>query len=156
MSCGNGYGGELAQNSCDLRFSYLICPHLRSLVTFDRMMSCSTGRSAVTREEELVFFFGFTAGRASDMSGRFDVEFPAECDDEYWEHPDPALRFKQPPGKPSTIAFSIAIHRLMGLYGIILRVVVRLRCFPMIRMLIASQFSILFTFKISCRRYKKD
>ena len=82
------------------------------------------------------FFLGFKAGRAFDMSDRFDVELPTECDDEYWEHPDPALRFKQPPGKPSIIAFSLALHRLMGLYGIILRVVVRLRCLPRIRMLI--------------------
>ncbi|KAJ2935650.1 hypothetical protein H1R20_g1444, partial [Candolleomyces eurysporus] len=26
-----------------------------------------------------------------------DVEMPVECDDEYWEHPDPELAFKQPP-----------------------------------------------------------
>jgi hypothetical protein len=94
-------------------------------------MSCYTGRSAVTQEEELVFFsLGFKAGRASDMSDSFDVDFLVECDDEYWEHPDPTLRFKQPPGKPSIVAFAIALHRLMGLYGIILRVVVRLRCLP--------------------------
>ena len=121
-------------------------------MTFDRMMSCSTGRSAVTREEELVFFFGFTAGRASDMSDRFDVEFPAECDDEYWEHPDPALRFKQPPGKPSAISFNVAIHRLMGLYGIILRVVVRSCCFSRIRMLIP----LLNLVPSSCSKYRTD
>jgi hypothetical protein len=95
-------------------------------VSLDRMMSCSTGRCAVTREEELVFFLGFKAGRVSDMSDSFDLEFPAECDDEYWEHPDPALRFKQPPGKLSNISFCVLLHRLMGLYGFILRVVVRL------------------------------
>ncbi|TFK66545.1 hypothetical protein BDN72DRAFT_823317 [Pluteus cervinus] len=34
-----------------------------------------------------------------------DVEFPTECDDEYWDHVDPKQRFKQPAGKPSTMAF---------------------------------------------------
>ena len=29
-----------------------------------------------------------------------------EVDDEYWTNPDPALAFKQPPGKPSKIAFA--------------------------------------------------
>jgi hypothetical protein len=90
------------------------------------------------------------------MRDSFDLEFPAECDDEYWEHPDPALRFKQPPEKPSTMAFCIALYRLMGLYGIVLRVVVRLRCLSRIKMSIPPQFSTLFVFKISYRHYKRD
>jgi hypothetical protein len=90
------------------------------------------------------------------MSDSFDVEFPTECDDEYWEHPDPALRFKQPPGKLSTVGYCIPLHRLMGLYGFVLRVVVRLCCFPRIRMSILSHFSTLFMFKISYRRCKRD
>ena len=59
-----------------------------------------------------------------DISSRFDLEFPAECDDEYWEHPDPSKRFKQPPRIPSTVTFSILIERLMSLYEIVLRAVV--------------------------------
>ncbi|KAI9439638.1 fungal-specific transcription factor domain-containing protein, partial [Lactarius indigo] len=34
-----------------------------------------------------------------------DVDLPIECDDEYWEHSDPALAFKQPPGKPSKVSY---------------------------------------------------
>ncbi|KAJ7595717.1 fungal-specific transcription factor domain-containing protein [Mycena floridula] len=31
----------------------------------------------------------------------YDQDLPADCDDEYWEHPDPARAFKQPAGTPS-------------------------------------------------------
>ncbi|KAI0052327.1 hypothetical protein FA95DRAFT_1553663 [Auriscalpium vulgare] len=35
----------------------------------------------------------------------YDVELPADCDDEYWENEDPTLAFKQPAGKPSQTSF---------------------------------------------------
>ncbi|KAF8879184.1 fungal-specific transcription factor domain-containing protein [Mucidula mucida] len=35
----------------------------------------------------------------------FDVDFPIECDDVYWDHPDPAQNFTQPPGQPSVISY---------------------------------------------------
>ena len=59
------------------------------------------------------------------MPLRFDLEFPVECDDEYWEHSDPSKRFKQPPGIPSRVTFYILVERLMGLIDIVLRAVVR-------------------------------
>ena len=38
----------------------------------------------------------------------FDIEMPIECDDEYWDHPDPEQRWRQPPGKPSLVtAFNL-------------------------------------------------
>lgn len=44
----------------------------------------------------------------SDLSPSFDIEMPIECDDEYWEDPDPDQRWRQPPGKPSLItAFNL-------------------------------------------------
>ncbi|KAF7315862.1 Zn(2)-C6 fungal-type domain-containing protein [Mycena indigotica] len=46
-----------------------------------------------------------------------DVEYPIECDDEYWEHPDPELRFKQPEGKPSIMAYltsTLKLHRILA------------------------------------------
>lgn len=42
----------------------------------------------------------------------FDVDFPLECDDEYWTNVDPELGFKQPPGKPSTVAMFNCVLRL--------------------------------------------
>ncbi|KAJ7071926.1 fungal-specific transcription factor domain-containing protein [Mycena amicta] len=41
-----------------------------------------------------------------------DIDLPADCDDEYWEHPDPELRFKQPEGKPSKNAYLISHLKL--------------------------------------------
>jgi hypothetical protein len=54
-----------------------------------------------------------------------DVELPADCDDEYWEHPDAAQTFKQPQGKPSTIACFIAYIKLQKIMIFALRTIVR-------------------------------
>jgi hypothetical protein len=42
-------------------------------------------------------------GRALDP-GDFDQAYPAECDDECWDHPDPEQAFVQPAGKPSIMS----------------------------------------------------
>ncbi|TFK97614.1 hypothetical protein BDV98DRAFT_483158, partial [Pterulicium gracile] len=36
-----------------------------------------------------------------------DVGLPTECDDEFWEHPNPEKRWKQPEGVPPKISFFI-------------------------------------------------
>ncbi|KAF9467428.1 fungal-specific transcription factor domain-containing protein [Collybia nuda] len=51
----------------------------------------------------------------------FDIEFPIECDDEYWNHPDPSLNFQQPPGKPSSMSFFICYLRLMDILAYAMR-----------------------------------
>lgn len=33
----------------------------------------------------------------------YDLDFPSEVDDEYWETEDPSLTFQQPPDKPSRV-----------------------------------------------------
>ncbi|EEB97207.1 hypothetical protein MPER_03521, partial [Moniliophthora perniciosa FA553] len=48
---------------------------------------------------------------------------PAECDDEYWEHPDPEMAFKQPSGRPSYVAAFISYLKLMRLLAIALRTI---------------------------------
>ncbi|TFK66525.1 hypothetical protein BDN72DRAFT_844202 [Pluteus cervinus] len=53
----------------------------------DRTASAFTGRPLCLQAEDI------------------DVEFPTECDDEYWDHIDPEQQFQQPVGKPSTMAF---------------------------------------------------
>ena len=54
----------------------------------------------------------------------FDVDYPLEVDDEYWEHPDPKQMFKQPPGKPSLItAFNLFV-KLNHLLAFTLRTIV--------------------------------
>ncbi|KAF9223948.1 hypothetical protein BS17DRAFT_705117 [Gyrodon lividus] len=42
----------------------------------------------------------------------FDLDLPVECDDEYWEHPDPEQAFKQPSDKPSTMSFFMSFLKL--------------------------------------------
>lgn len=59
----------------------------------------------------------------------FDLDLPLECDDEYWDDPDPELRFKQPEGKPSLItAFALTI-RFNQILAVSMRTIVRHRSF---------------------------
>lgn len=76
------------------------------LVAFDRITSTSLGRSPCTRDEEYVitllsFRLFWPCSHAYFLS--FDVDLPLEVDDEYWEHPDINLAFRQPTGKPSLV-----------------------------------------------------
>ncbi|KAJ6508087.1 fungal-specific transcription factor domain-containing protein [Mycena vulgaris] len=50
-------------------------------------------------------------------SDDYDLDYPVECDDEYWETPDPDLAFKQPPGKPSILSFTVAYLKLLEIIG---------------------------------------
>lgn len=58
------------------------------------------------------------------QSSSFDLDFPIECDDEYWEHPDPAKRFRQPPNKPSYVTGFVTLLKLNQVLTIILRTIV--------------------------------
>ncbi|KAH9478722.1 putative transcriptional regulatory protein [Psilocybe cubensis] len=51
----------------------------------------------------------------------FDVEYPVECDDEYWETDDPALAFQQPAGKPCSITGFVCLIKLCEILGFVLR-----------------------------------
>jgi hypothetical protein len=55
----------------------------------------------------------------------FDLDFPIDCDDEYWESPDPGHCFKQPEGKPSLIAFFNCYLSLMDILAYAMRAIVR-------------------------------
>ncbi|KAJ7110294.1 hypothetical protein C8R43DRAFT_1042538 [Mycena crocata] len=46
-----------------------------------------------------------------------ELDFPALCDDEYFEDPDPARAFRQPEGRPSLAAYNLAYIRLMNIYS---------------------------------------
>ncbi|KZT29634.1 hypothetical protein NEOLEDRAFT_1055289 [Neolentinus lepideus HHB14362 ss-1] len=56
------------------------------LVTLDRVYSSALGRPCAIQEED------------------FDLDMPMECDDEYWDHPDPEKAFKQPSNRPSKLS----------------------------------------------------
>ncbi len=53
---------------------------------------------------------------------RFDIDYPIECDDEYWEND----AFAQPKDTPSSISFFVQLMKLMQILSYILRVTVSL------------------------------
>ncbi|KIJ14786.1 hypothetical protein PAXINDRAFT_78504 [Paxillus involutus ATCC 200175] len=75
------------------------------LVTWDRQMSSTLGRPCAIQDED------------------FDLDLPVECDDEYWEDPNPEQAFKQPPDKPSTMSFFISFLKLNHILAFALRTI---------------------------------
>uniref|UniRef100_A0A0W0EWG7 Xylanolytic transcriptional activator regulatory domain-containing protein n=1 Tax=Moniliophthora roreri TaxID=221103 RepID=A0A0W0EWG7_MONRR len=75
------------------------------LVCMDRAISAGLGRSCAIQDED------------------FDLDMPVECDDEYWEHPNPEMAFKQPPGKPSYVTAFVSYLKLMRLLAMALRTI---------------------------------
>ena len=54
----------------------------------------------------------------------FDLDLPVDCDDEYWDHPDPEQRFKQPANKPSSVKSFILTIKLQQILAVSLRTIV--------------------------------
>ena len=78
----------------------------------DRMMSSLSGRPLGLHEEEYAFHY-FPVRPHLYSSHSFDIELPAECDDDYWEIDDDGhVSFNQPPGKTSRITGFIAYVKL--------------------------------------------
>lgn len=75
------------------------------LISLDRLVSSSLGRPCAIQDED------------------FDLDMPLECDDEYWEHPDPDQAFKQPPGKPSLISYFVSFLKLNHILAFALRTI---------------------------------
>ncbi|EPQ52470.1 hypothetical protein GLOTRDRAFT_117339 [Gloeophyllum trabeum ATCC 11539] len=75
------------------------------LVTLDRIFSSALGRPCAIQEED------------------FDLDMPAECDDEYWVDPDPNKAFKQPPDKPSKVAYFNSYLKLNQILACALRTI---------------------------------
>jgi hypothetical protein len=65
---------------------------------------------------------------ADPTTSSFDLDLPADCDDEYWENDDPTLAFKQPPRKPSKIGFLISLIKLTQIHASSLRTIVSVVC----------------------------
>ncbi|THV06403.1 hypothetical protein K435DRAFT_816004 [Dendrothele bispora CBS 962.96] len=75
------------------------------LVCMDRMVSTALGRPCAIQDED------------------YDLDLPTECDDEYWEHPDPAKAFRQPPGKPSIVSAFVLTLKLNRILAFALRTI---------------------------------
>lgn len=75
------------------------------LLYIDRYISSALGRPCAINDEDI------------------DADLPADCDDEYWDHPDPEQAFKQPDGQPSVISYFNCHMRLSRLQMICLRTI---------------------------------
>ncbi|KAI0629105.1 fungal-specific transcription factor domain-containing protein [Trametes polyzona] len=80
-----------------------------ALVVTEWAISHAFGRPCMLDEEEL------------------DVPLPIECDDEYWVHDDAERAFKQPPGKPSKVAYFNSTIRLTRILAYATRTVYGIR-----------------------------
>ncbi|KAJ7282774.1 fungal-specific transcription factor domain-containing protein [Mycena rebaudengoi] len=69
------------------------------LITIDTLASTICGRPRAT------------------CSSDYDLDYPVECDDEFWEPADPSLAFKQPPGKPSVMTHVVMYMKLIEIIG---------------------------------------
>ncbi|KAJ7091950.1 fungal-specific transcription factor domain-containing protein [Mycena belliarum] len=47
----------------------------------------------------------------------YDLDYPVDCDEEYWGNPDPRKRFQQPEGQPSMQAFIVSYCKLTEILG---------------------------------------
>ncbi|KZV60490.1 hypothetical protein PENSPDRAFT_593994, partial [Peniophora sp. CONT] len=74
-----------------------------TLLLFDRHMSSNLGRACAIVDDDL------------------DLDFPADCDDIYWEPSDGSPAFKQPEGRPSYISAFIWTLKLSQILGSALR-----------------------------------
>jgi hypothetical protein len=100
----------------------------RVLLTLDRQLSSFSGRQCVLRDEEWVLcHLVHVPNLNKGISSSYDVDLPIDCDDEFWDHPDPALNFKQPLGKPSSMSFFICYLRLHDILATAMRALVS-RC----------------------------
>ncbi|KAF9482141.1 hypothetical protein BDN70DRAFT_853837 [Pholiota conissans] len=73
------------------------------MVGLDRVVASFLGRPCIMQDED------------------FDVDYPVECDDEYWETEDPDQAFKQPPGKPCKIASFICNLKICEIIAVTLK-----------------------------------
>lgn len=60
----------------------------------------------------------------SFIAGSYDVDYPVECDDEYWEDADGNPVFEQPPDKPAKPSFFRYFLRLKQIHMYALRTIV--------------------------------
>ncbi|KAJ7136307.1 fungal-specific transcription factor domain-containing protein [Mycena crocata] len=92
--------GQVARWTVEAELSTRLCYHL---CMFDAFLSSYIGRE-----------------RAGNGFER-DLPLPLPCDDQYWEHEDPAQAFKQPLGRPAQAEYIIAHIRLMDIYSAAIR-----------------------------------
>ncbi|KAJ3999289.1 putative fungal-specific transcription factor [Lentinula boryana] len=79
------------------------------LLTHERSIGSFAGRPSTIHEEE------------------YDVDFPVDCDDEYWDQPNLDSNFKQPAGMPSKVSYFIHYLKLMDILAYSMRAIYPIR-----------------------------
>ncbi|KAK7044115.1 Gypsy retrotransposon integrase-like protein 1 [Paramarasmius palmivorus] len=77
------------------------------LVSTDLILSLFQGRPRATTPDD------------------FDIDLPAECDDEYWESVGSGKPFVQPRGKPSTTSYFVTLLKLLDILSLVERTLLR-------------------------------
>ncbi|KAJ7511777.1 fungal-specific transcription factor domain-containing protein [Mycena galericulata] len=108
----SGFGIRLAQEmGAHLRSRYATSSRYEAellrrafwiLISADTILSSIFGRPSVTTTED------------------YDVDLPAECDDEYWDEP---YCFQQPANKPALTAYLISYLKLIGIFNRVQRAI---------------------------------
>ena len=131
MRCGSGRFGNVFLSSCAIALTN-IC---RVLVCLDLIISVALGRPCAIQDEELASPSSFSS-LINISFHSFDLDFPIECDDEYWftsgrdEEPfSPAFLkqpvvFKQPVDKPSLITAFVWSLKLYKVLAVLVRTMV--------------------------------
>ena len=95
----------------------------RILVILDWISAYGLGRPICIHNAEYVLCCHRDSRAYLEVS--IDVSLPVECDDEYWVASDAGPAFKQPPGRPSKIAFFNCFVRLHQILAFAMRTIVR-------------------------------
>lgn len=59
-----------------------------------------------------------------DTPHSLDLDLPLEVDDEYWEHEDPEMAFRQPEGKPALVSAFVQWIKLSHIIAYALKTLV--------------------------------
>ncbi|PPQ86679.1 hypothetical protein CVT25_006754, partial [Psilocybe cyanescens] len=92
-----------------------------ALVCVDSFASSFVGRPCSMHETYVLVRPSETIFVIKPLYGRHDVEYPIECNDEYWETGDPTTTFQQPEGKPCSITAFNYFIKLCEILGFALR-----------------------------------
>ncbi|KAJ6594430.1 fungal-specific transcription factor domain-containing protein [Mycena capillaripes] len=83
----------------------------------DALISSFLGRPRIARDDECLDSLCRAEIHGAKLFSSYDIDYPLEVDDEFWEHPDPNKRFQQPEGKPSIYAFIVSYLKLTEILG---------------------------------------
>lgn len=96
-------------------------------------MSIALGRPFSLYDEEYV---SKTSALLILIVISMDLDFPVDCDDEYWDNP--GHEFEQPAGQPSRVTFFIHMLKACQILSFAIRTIVSKRC-SLNRLLILSR-----------------